>query len=252
MAEPDVHISSNLEELSRAAARFFSERARRALETKGSFFAALSGGNTPRRLYELLGLPENRLPWEKIHLFQVDERCVPPDSPESNYRMVREAFLSRSSFPESNFHRMQAELADREAASRAYSGELARCLSVRPGEWPRLDLIFLGMGWDGHTASLFPGSPALAERSRWVAPNFSERLDSYRLTLTLPVLNAAAEIIFLVSGADKAEALKTVLKTRSSDTNLPASLVSPARGCVTWFVDLAAAGRSAASHTESR
>jgi 6-phosphogluconolactonase len=251
MAEPDVHISSNLEELSRVASRWFSERAMRALEVKGSFFAALSGGSTPRRLYELLASPEIRLPWERIHFFQVDERCVPPDSPESNYRMVREAFLSHTAFPEANFHRMKAELRDREAACAAYSDELARVLGVAPGEWPRLDLIFLGMGSDGHTASLFPGSPALNERTLWVAPSFNERLNSHRLTLTLPVLNAAAEIIFLVSGADKAQTLQAVLKSRGGDRSLPASLVRPARGCVTWFVDLAAAERSAANRADS-
>lgn len=244
MSEPEIRISSNLEELSRAAFRLFSERASRALDANGSFFAALSGGSTPRRLYELMASPEIPLPWEKMHFFQVDERCVPPDSTESNYRMVREVFLSRSSFPESNFHRMKAELSDREAAAEAYSQELTRALHVARGEWPRLDLVTLGMGADGHTASLFPGSPALNERGRSVVPNFSSRLNSYRLTLTLPVLNAAAEIVFLVSGAGKAETLRSVLKSQDGDRSLPASMVRPASGHVTWFVDSAVAIRS--------
>src|SRR3989442_13352212 len=137
MPQPDVRIYPNLDELSRAAARVFSERAERVLETKGIFFAALSGGTTPRRLYELLASPSIRLPWDKIHLFQVDERCVPPDSPESNYGMVRAAFLSRTSFPEANFHRIKGERLDREAAAREYAEELAHAMGVRPGEWPR-------------------------------------------------------------------------------------------------------------------
>ena len=241
MPQPDVRIYPNLDELSRAAARVFSERAERVLETKGIFFAALSGGTTPRRLYELLASPSIRLPWDKIHLFQVDERCVPPDSPESNYGMVRAAFLSRTSFPEANFHRIKGERLDREAAAREYAEELAHAMGVKPGEWPRFDLILLGMGPDGHTASLFPDSPGLNERTRWVCPNFSEPLKAERLTLTLPVLNAAAEIIFLVAGGDKAETLRAVLKGSVADAGLPSSLVAPARGSVTWLVDETAA-----------
>jgi 6-phosphogluconolactonase len=243
MNQPDVRVLANLEELSRAAAGFFRERAGQALPTKGNVFAALSGGSTPRRMYELLASAEFQVPWERIDFFQVDERCVPPDSPESNYRMFREAFLSRTSFREANFHRIKAEERDRDAAAQAYSAELSRVLDVAPGEWPRLDLIFLGMGADGHTASLFPGSPGLAERTRWVIPNFSERLNSHRLTLTLPVLNASSEIVFLVAGADKAQTLAAVLKNPGADERLPASLVLPVRGRVTWFVDEAAARR---------
>jgi 6-phosphogluconolactonase len=240
MPQPEIRIYSSLEELSRNGARLFCERAERVLETKGVFFSALSGGTTPRRLYELLASPEVRLPWDRIHFFQVDERCVPPDSPESNYGMIRAAFLSRTSYPEVNFHRMKGELADREAAARAYAEELEQAMRVKSGEWPRLDLILLGMGSDGHTASLFPGSPGLKERTRWVCPNYSERLKSDRLTLTLPVLNAAAEIIFLVAGGDKAETLRAVLKGSAVD-GLPASLLRPARGSVSWLVDESAA-----------
>jgi 6-phosphogluconolactonase len=241
MPQPDVRIYSSLEEMSRGAVRLFSERAERVLERKGIFFAALSGGTTPRRLYELLASPEVRLPWDKIHLFQVDERAVPPDSPESNFGMIRAAFLSRTSFPEANFHRMKGEWPDREAAARDYAEELARLMRVKPGDWPRLDLIFLGMGADGHTASLFPGSPGLKERSRWVCPNYSARLKSDRLTLTLPVLNAAAGVVFMVAGGDKAETLRTVLKGSAGNEGLPASLVEPAGGSVTWLVDESAA-----------
>ena len=155
--------------------------------------------------------------------------------------MVRAAFLSRTSFPEANFHRIKGERPDREAAAREYAEELARAMHVKPGEWPRFDLILLGMGPDGHTASLFPGSPGLNERTHWVCPNFSEPLKSERLTLTLPVLNAAAEIIFLVAGGDKAETLRAVLKRSVADVGLPASLIEPARGSVTWLVDEPAA-----------
>lgn len=177
--------------------------------------------------------------WTNVHLFQVDERCVPPDDVESNYRMIRHAMLETSPLPEENFHRMAAERPDRDKAAREYAGELSRVLNPAPGEWPRLDLIFLGMGPDGHTASLFPGSPALGERTEWVVANFVAKLNSFRLTLTLPVLNAAAHVIFLIAGEDKAETLRQVLE--GPDGQFPAQLINPSRGRLSWFLDKSAA-----------
>ena len=155
--------------------------------------------------------------------------------------LFRLALLGKGLVPEPNFHRMAAELPDRDAAAQQYAEELARILRPQTSDWPRLDLVLLGVGPDGHTASLFPGSAALDEQSRWVAPNYVEKLTSYRLTLTFPVLNAAAEIIFLVAGADKAEALRQVLDASSAAGKLPAQRIRPAQGQVRWYVDKAAA-----------
>ena len=237
----DVRIFDGLEHLSWAAATDFEQLARIKAIEKKPFTVALSGGSTPQPLYELLGSPTfaGRVRWPNVHLFQVDERCVPPDDVQSNYRMIRQAMLETGPLPKENFHRMVAERPDRENAAREYAQELAQVLRPEPGEWPRLDLVFLGMGPDGHTASLFPGSQALEEHTEWVAPNYVAKLDSFRLTLTLPVLNAAAHVIFLVSGADKAETLRQVLEGPAG--RFPAQLIQPAHGRVSWFVEESAA-----------
>ena len=173
IVNPEIRIFDGLEPLSWAAATRLEEQARVKAIEKKPFSVALSGGSTPKLLYELLGSPTfaGRVRWPNVHLFQVDERCVPPDDPQSNYRMIRQALLESAPLPEENFHRMAAERPDREQAARDYAEELARVLRPAPGEWPRLDLVFLGMGPDGHTASLFPGSQALGERTAWVVPN---------------------------------------------------------------------------------
>ena len=234
-----LRIFPSLEVLSYEAAVRFCELASGSVSAKGTFHAALSGGSTPQCLYELLASPafSPGIPWERVSLFQVDERCVPPDHPESNYRMIRDALLSHVPIPETNFHRMAAELEDREGTSREYAAELSRILQPREGEFPRLDLVLLGMGPDGHTASLFPGSAALRERTAWVRPNFVEKFMAYRLTLTLLVLNAATRILFLVAGADKAETLREVLAGPRRPQELPAQYVQPVSGRVEWYVD---------------
>lgn len=212
----------------------------KAIEKK-PFSVALSGGSTPKPLYELLGSSTfaGRIKWANVHFFQVDERCVPPDDAQSNYRMIRQTLLASAPLPAENFHRMAAERPDREQAARDYADEMARILRPAPDEWPRLDLVFLGMGSDGHTASLFPGSAALAEHTAWVVPNFAPKLNSFRLTLTLPVINAAAHVIFLVAGEDKAETLRDVLE--GSEQRFPAQLIKPAHGRLSWFLDRGAA-----------
>lgn len=239
MPKQQIRIFENLEALSRHAAACFAERAAKATSSGRPSTCALSGGSTPRRLYEILAEPDCQIDWRNVHLFQVDERCVPPDDAESNYRMIREALLSKIKIPSANFHRMAAEGPDREAAARDYAAELARVLRPSGEELPRLDLILLGMGNDGHTASLFPGSAALGETRLWVAANYSPRLGKFRLTLTYPVLNAAKEVIFLVSGGDKAETLRQVLE--GPPGKFPAQGVQPSSGHPTWFVDKAAA-----------
>ena len=235
MPHSNIQIFENLDDLSGAAARRFEALAREKASRGEIFSAALSGGSTPRRLYQMLADPALRIAWDRIHLFQVDERCVPPDDSESNYRMIREALLDRVPIPKANFHRMAAERDDGEEVAREYSAELASVLQPKAGEWPRFDLIFLGMGADGHTASLFPSSPALQERKLWVCPNYSERLGKHRITLTFPILNAASEIIFLVSGEDKAETLCQVLE--GPPGSFPAQGVKPLNGLLTWLVD---------------
>jgi 6-phosphogluconolactonase len=239
MAKPQIQIFENLETISRQAAKRFCELAVARASSGRDFTCALSGGSTPQRLYELLATPEYSIPWQRVHLFQVDERTVSPDDRESNYRMIREVLLSKVPLPTEHFYRIAAERADRNAVAREYAAELERILQPTAGDWPRLDLVFLGMGADGHTASLFPQSAALTERRLWVVPNYSPRLGKHRLTLTYPVLNAAAEIIFLVSGADKAETLRQVLE--GPPGIFPAQGISPASGTLSWFVDKAAA-----------
>ncbi|HLY59332.1 MAG TPA: 6-phosphogluconolactonase [Terriglobia bacterium] len=240
-AKPEIKIFPDLEAMSHAAARVFEDLANARASEGKKFCAALSGGSTPARLYELLASPNRTIPWDHVQLFQVDERCVPPDHPESNFKMIREALLQHISLPGSNFHRMEAENADRDAASRAYAQEITEVLHPEAGERPRMDLIFLGMGADGHTASLFPGSPALSEQEVWVRPNYSERLKSFRLTLTYPVLNAAAQVIFLVAGADKAETLRKILSSPQGSPEFPAQGVQPANGQLNWYLDQGAA-----------
>jgi 6-phosphogluconolactonase len=241
MIKHEVKVFSSLEEMSWAAVCAFEDLSRLKVIEGKTFSAALSGGLTPRLFYQILGSPAlaGRIRWKNIHLFQVDERCVPPDHPDSNYRMIREALLDNADIPAENFHRMQAEQADLEQAAGDYVHELARVLQLQDGDRPRLDIVFLGMGPDGHTASLFPGTAALEEQSVWVRPNHVERLGMRRLTMTLPLLNAAAHVIFLVAGADKAEGLHNVLE--GPPGQLPAQRIQPRDGSLSWFLDEAAA-----------
>jgi 6-phosphogluconolactonase len=241
MIKREVKVFPSLEEMSWAAVCAFEDLSRLKISEGKTFSAALSGGLTPRLFYQILGSPAlaGRICWKNIQLFQVDERCVPPDHPDRNYRVIREALLDNADIPPENFHRMQVEQADLEQAARDYAQELARILQPQDGDRPRLDMVFLGMGPDGHTASLFPGTPALEEQTAWVRPNHVERLGMRRLTMTLPLLNAAAHVIFLVAGADKAEGLRTVLE--GPPGQLPAQRVQPREGSLRWFVEEAAA-----------
>ncbi len=243
MAEPVIRVFSDLEALSRAAAQHFEDVAQNSLARRNWFSVGLSGGATPRRTYEILGSGDvpGRIYWGGIHFFQVDERCVPPGHAESNFRMLRETLLAGGKIPDASVHRMAAERPDRREACKDYARELAQILKTEEGEWPRLDFVFLGMGPDGHTASLFPGTEAVSERTLWVRENYIEVKKSCRLTLTLPVLNAAAEVLFLVSGAEKAERLRDVLSGPHQPDKYPAQGVRPERGNVSWYLDEAGA-----------
>jgi 6-phosphogluconolactonase len=230
----------------RAAADRIVALAGAAITAHGRFDWALAGGSTPAALYRLLTEPDyrGRLDWSKVHFFWGDERCVPPDDAESNYRMARRAMLDDLAPPPRNVHRLEGELAPPLAADR-YQAELERHFFSAPAEDvpPPFDLILLGMGADGHTASLFPGTAGLDEKRRWVLANRIESLGTTRLTLTFPVINAAAHVLFLVSGTDKAERLAQVLSPAPHAAPFPAQRVRPHGGDPEWFVDAAAAAR---------
>lgn len=231
--------------LMRAAADRIVALAEQAVRVHGRFMWALGGGSTPAELYSLLASAEyvRRIDWSRVHFFWGDERCVPPEHHDSNYRMAKSTLLDVVQPPESHVHRMLGEVEPSEAAAR-YQIELERAFDGAPtDQFPRFDLILLGMGGDGHTASLFPGSPGLAERERWVIANeathLAASLTSVRLTLTFPVLNAARNVLFLVAGADKAERLAEVLSGKHAGPPYPAELVQPELGAE-WLVDGAA------------
>jgi 6-phosphogluconolactonase len=229
----------------RLAAGALAERALAAVRARGRFAIALSGGTTPRRLYALLADPAEpwraRFPWGETEVFFGDERHVPPDHPDSNYGMARAALLSRVPIPPERVHRVLAEETEAEAAAQDYERELRRALGAPAPEVPRLDVALQGMGPDGHTASLFPGSAALEERARLVAAPFVERLGVHRITFTFPILDAARAVIFLVAGADKAERVAEVLE--GPPGALPAGRVRPRTGELVWLLDAAAASR---------
>lgn len=227
--------------LSRAGAEEFSRCALAAIANHGRFLVALSGGNTPRAVNaELAAQHKHSLPWDQIFIFFGDERHVPPEDPESNYRMARESLLSKVPIPEENVHRVLAEL-PAPAAAVQYEMDMRTFFRLPAGAWPRFDLIFLGLGDDGHTASLFPGSLALKEQSRIVVANWVDKFNGYRITFTYPVLNHAEQVAFMVSGASKAQILKEIV-TSSSQDSYPAQCVRPEDGKLLWIVDKDAAG----------
>ncbi|HEX9879247.1 MAG TPA: 6-phosphogluconolactonase [Candidatus Binatia bacterium] len=230
--------------LSRAAAEAIARIAREAVTRLGKFTIALSGGSTPRRLYELLSEPPlcQEIAWDRVEFFWGDERAVPPHHPDSNFHLADLALLHKLHCPRERIHRMRAEDPDLARAARAYEDEIARVLGAAPkGRPPALDLILLGLGHDGHTASLFPFTEALNENRRWVMCNHIPQLNTNRLTLTAPILNRGKEILILVSGKDKAEALGSVLNGPRDSARFPAQLIRPETGRLIWMVDEAAA-----------
>jgi len=240
--QPDIRIFQDPQSLFQGAAEEFGSQATAAVRSRGRFTVALSGGSTPRSLYSLLATKAS-LPWDKIYFFFGDERHVPPDNPESNYRMAKESLLSKVPVPAENIFRVPAENPDANQAAEAYEQTLRRFFNTAPGSFPRFDLVLLGMGPDGHTASLFPGTAALQENARWFVSNWVEKFKTDRLTLTLPVLNSAAVVTFLVSGQDKAGVLKEVLEGKQPGELFPSKLVKPSNGEVIWMVDRAAAAQ---------
>jgi 6-phosphogluconolactonase len=224
--------------LASKAAEQFAGLARDAAAKRGRFAVALSGGSTPRAMFSLLAEQPLRgeVPWESTFVFWSDERTVPPDDPDSNYRMAYESLISRVPLPAGNVHRMRGEEEPTLAADE-YQAELAAFFG--PGA-PRFDLVMLGMGDDGHTASLFPGTAAVGVRDRQVVSNYVPRLNTYRITMTVPAINAAAAVSFLVSGTSKAARLKEVLQGEHGN-ELPSQLIKPVDGTLFWMTDRDAA-----------
>ena len=238
----ELVVAADRAELSQRAVERFVESARIAVDDHGFFFVALSGGSTPRDLHTLLASPawRDRVDWERTHVFWGDERGVPPDDPRSNYRMARETLLDHVPIPAQNVHRPRAEVAEPETAAE-YAAQIARVVRPDAGGVPWFDLILLGLGDDGHTASLLPGDPLVHEREGLVAWTTREREGTRRVTFTPPLLQAARELIFLVAGADKAPVLREVLHGDEQLERYPAQVVRRARGGVAFLVDRAAA-----------
>lgn len=241
-ASAEIRILTTPQELFAAAAEEVVHAADQAVKERGRFTIALSGGSTPKSLYNLLATnARNTLPWDRMFFFWGDERHVPPTDADSNYRMADEAMLSKVPVPAGNVFRVAAENPDAAAAAEAYEQTLRKFFQLNAGEFPNFDLILLGMGPDGHTASLFPGTAGLQEKSHLVIANWVEKLKTHRLSFTLPVLNAARCVAFLVSGTDKAPALHAVLEENVSGEQYPSKLIQLKDGKLIWFLDRAAA-----------
>ncbi len=245
-SEPELRIVPSAEDLASAAAEECLRLALEAVAARGHFSIALAGGSTPKRLYALLaGGHENffreRFPWEKTHFFWGDERHVPPDHPDSNYRMAFETMLSKVPVPPSNLHRIEGETPDASKAAENYEQDLVQHFHLSRGAWPQFDLVLLGLGPDGHTASLFPATEVLDETARLAAALWVPKFHASRITLTAPLLSHASHILFLVSGKDKSEALREVLRGEFQPHRFPAQLIQPVQGSLQWLADREAA-----------
>jgi 6-phosphogluconolactonase len=241
---PEITVAADADALYRAAAGIFQRASAEAVAARGAFTVALSGGSTPKGLYSLLAGDEtfrSGIAWNRGEFFWSDERHVPPDHPDSNFRMAEDALLSRVPVTATRIHRVRAELPDPAVAAIAYEVEVRRVFDCYD-QVPRFDLLLLGLGADGHTASLFPGTPALAERSRLVTANHVPDLGD-RITMTYPLLNAARLVMFVVAGSGKAAAVRAVLHPDPEAPDLPARLVQPEDGEVVWVLDRSAAGQ---------
>jgi 6-phosphogluconolactonase len=239
--------------LARRAAQYFCEMVAEAVEAQGQARVAISGGSTPKAAFRLLSDPRQpfraRVPWDRLQLYWVDERTVPPDDPDSNYRMTRETLLNHVPMHPAQIHRMEGEL-DPEAAAARYESELRNSFRLEGAESPRFDLVALGMGDDGHTASLFPYTAAIHEMGRLVTANQVPQKDTWRLTLTWPVINRASSVYFLIAGEEKAERVGEVFMGPRDPERLPSQLIWPSSGILTLFLDKAAAALLPATDKE--
>lgn len=242
----NIKIFEDAEGVARAATDMIVTHLGHAARAKGFCSMALSGGSTPRGLFELLVTDPGlfgKMPWQETHFFWGDERHVPPGHAHSNYRMAMESMLSKAPVPRANIHRVRGEAVDACRAAAEYEKELQRFFGAPRGQFPRFDLALMGMGPDGHTASLFPGTAALGETRRWVVSNWVDAFSAHRITMTVPVFNHAALVIFLVCGGAKADALRAVLASDGFSQRFPARLIRPAAGDLIWLADRAAAAQ---------
>jgi 6-phosphogluconolactonase len=239
----EIRILADGAAIARRAAQEFVQAGASAVREKGSFNGVLSGGSTPKALYTLLvndPTLRSQVPWDKIHLFFGDERHVPPDHPDSNFRMATEAMISKSPLKPEQVTRIKGEYPDTDQAALEYENALREYFKLKDGEYPRFDLVLAGMGNEGHTLSLFPGTKALHADGRIAVRNWVGKLYAERITLTAPAASNAARVIFMVTGADKAPALKAVLEGPFEPEQLPAQLLQPKNGKLLWLVDTAA------------
>ena len=233
----DIRVLPDGDALASMAANTILELSQKAIQETGRFTIALSGGSTPKTLCELLAAQySQQIDWNHTFVFWGDERCVPPDDADSNYKMAQDALLDHVPLPASNIYRIKGEIPPEDTASQ-YQETLHKFFH---DQLPNLDLILLGMGDDGHTASLFPGTSAVNEHTRWVVPNYVAAKQTWRITLTLPVVNNAANVMFLVSGSSKAQRLKQVLQGSYEKDQLPSQLIMPIKGNLIWGIDQAA------------
>jgi 6-phosphogluconolactonase len=235
-----IIIDSGFTDLANKGAEIFSRTAIESIEKRGRFAVAISGGSTPRNMHRMLAEEPylSDIPWQKTHIFWVDERCVPENDPASNFGLATEDFLDQVSISQNQIHPMPVETSPEKGAE-IYQNKLLDFFHLQNEEFPAFDLIFLGIGTDGHTASLFPGQSALNEMKRWVVAVKGGNPDVNRITLTLPVINRGKQIVFMISGKEKASVVKTALKGIQSE--LPAQLVRPLKGTLIWLLDREAA-----------
>jgi 6-phosphogluconolactonase len=238
---PTIEVLATPADLFHAAAEEFIRVGRAAIGALGRFTVALSGGSTPRGLHSQLAKDYAGFSWNRTFVFIGDERYVPPDHSDSNYRMANETLLTKIAMPNQNVHRVRTELPDPHQAATEYENDVRKFFQLRPGEFPRFDLIILGLGPDGHTASLFPGTEGLKEQQKLVIANWVEKLNAFRISFSYPVLNNAAEVMFLVSGPDKSDAVRGALK--GTTPPLPAQAVQPDDGKLIWMLDESAASK---------
>jgi len=239
-----LKVSPTIAQVEHAAAELFTKSAEQAVALRGHARIAVSGGRTPKCVFALLASPAHpylaRVPWAQVQLFWVDERCVGPQDPSSNYGMTKAAMLDKVPLPAANIHRMEGELNPEEAASR-YESEIRNTFKLEGAETPTFDLIMLGLGIDGHTASLFPHTQGLDEMARIVIANHVPQQDVWRVTLTWPVINQGREVAFLIEGAGKAKVVNAIFAGSYDPETYPAQLIRPASGHVTLMMDSAAA-----------
>ena len=238
----ELIVCRDAQELNQRAAERFVRLAAEAVSATGRFAVALSGGSTPQALYSRLASDQFQplVAWSKVHLFWGDERCVPPDHPDSNYGMARVALLAQAPIPKENVYPIATEKGNAQSVAAEYEKTLRTFFGLSEGQQPRFDLILLGLGEDGHTASLFPGTAALKETGRVVAANYVQKLATHRITLTVPAINHAANIVFLISGQSKALVLKKVLEGQHQPMRLPSQCIQPVEGKLLFMVDRAA------------